>query len=153
MKTYFKQLFDYNRHASHQLLDAIIANNAPAKATGLMAHLLRAQQVWLPRCLGQNPEAGTLWPEWPAETLAEKIDQNHTQWMAYLDTLTEDDFNKVIAYKTMNGAPFEDKLQDILAHVINHGTHHRAQVGQQLLFASATQLPTTDLIFYLRDRK
>ena len=51
----------------------------------------------------------------------------------------------------MAGAPYEDKLLGILSHVINHGTHHRAQMGQQLLFAGATELPPTDLIFYLRD--
>lgn len=153
MKTYFKQLFDYDHHANHQLLKATIENGSPQKAVGLLAHLLRAQQVWLPRCLGDIPAAGTLWPEWPADAVAAIIDENHARWIEYLNSLNDTDFEKVIPYKTMAGVPYEDKLLDIFSHVINHGTHHRAQIGQQLLFAGAAALPATDLIFYLRDNK
>ena len=153
MKTYFKQLFEYDRHVNHQLLNATIENGSPQKAVGLMAHLMRSQQVWLPRLTGDAIIPGTLWPEWPVDDLAAMIDDNSARWIAYVDSLIEADFEKVIAYKTMNGMAFEDKLQDILAHVINHGTHHRAQIGQQLLFAGAKQLPPTDLIFYLTDNK
>ena len=153
MKNHFKQLFDYDRHANHQLLKATTDNDSPAKAVGLLAHLLRSHQVWLPRLTGEPVTTGTLWPDWPAGELDAMIDENYTRWIAYLDSLKDEDFEKVISYKTLTDMAFENKLTDILSHVINHGTHHRAQAGQQLLFAGATQLPATDLIFYLRDNK
>lgn len=153
MKTYFKQFFDYDRYANHLLLKAIIENNSPPKAVGIMAHLVRSQQVWLPRLTGEPIIAGTLWPDWPTNELTVMIDENYTRWTAYLNSLTAADFEKIITYKTMSGVTFENKLVDIFSHVINHGTHHRAQIGQQLLFAGATELPATDLIFYLRDNK
>jgi uncharacterized damage-inducible protein DinB len=118
-----------------------------------MSHLLRAHQVWLPRLTGEPVTAGTLWPDWQVEELDAIIDENYTRWITYLDSLGEGDFEQVMTYTTLSGMSFENKLTDILSHVINHGTHHRAQIGQQLLFAGATQLPPTDLIFYLRDNK
>jgi len=61
------------------------------------------------------------------------------------------DFEKNIYYKNLKGIAYKNKLADILAHVINHGTHHRAQAGQQLKFAGFENLPITDYIFYVRD--
>jgi uncharacterized damage-inducible protein DinB len=34
--------------------------------------------------------------------------------------------------------------------LINHGTHHRAQIGQLIKFDGLEILPNTDYIFYLR---
>ncbi|MDB5154777.1 MAG: hypothetical protein JWR54_3528, partial [Mucilaginibacter sp.] len=57
----------------------------------------------------------------------------------------------VISYKNLKGDDFENKLSDVLAHLINHGTHHRAQVGQHLKLAGV-ELPNTDYIFYIRNK-
>jgi len=71
--------------------------------------------------------------------------------MHYIDGLNADDFDKRIAFKNSQGLPFNDKLVDILAHVINHGTHHRGQIGQDLKIAGIANLPVTDYIFYVRN--
>src|ERR1700761_4060427 len=110
MKTYFKQLFDYDHHANHQILKTIIENNSPQKATALMAHLLRAQQVWLSRCAGQPATPGTLWPDWSVDALTPMIDENYAGWSSYLNFLNEEEFEKIIAYKPTSGVPYEDKL-------------------------------------------
>ena len=91
-----------------------------------------------------------LWPDITVDSIGEIIDNNHTAWVAYLDTLMPADFERIIYYKTFQGTDFESKLVDVLSHVINHGTHHRAQAGQQLRAAGAQQLPITDYIFFLR---
>jgi uncharacterized damage-inducible protein DinB len=70
----------------------------------------------------------------------------------YLDGLQPDDFEKIISYKNSRGDAFENRLSDILAHVINHGTHHRAQIGQQLKSGGLENLPITDYIFYIREQ-
>jgi uncharacterized damage-inducible protein DinB len=64
--------------------------------------------------------------------------------------LNDNDFERLISYKSLRGDAFENKLIDILGHVINHSTHHRAQAGQYLKIAG-TDLPITDYIFYLRE--
>ncbi|HEY4197697.1 MAG TPA: DinB family protein [Mucilaginibacter sp.] len=149
MKEYFIRLFDYDHYANLLIAGTIIKARDVQKPVQLIAHLLSAQQVWLNRCKGLPPASAILWPDWQADTFEPMINDNHRAWINLLDYSEPDDFDKVISYKSLNGDPFENKLSDILAHVINHGTHHRAQAGQHLQLAGA-ELPNTDYIFYLR---
>jgi uncharacterized damage-inducible protein DinB len=150
MKDYFIQLFNYDHYANLIIAETINKANNTGKAVGLMAHLLAAQQVWLSRCIGEQATGAILWPDWKADTFEQLINDNHRGWINLLDYLNPDDFEKLISYKSLKGDPFENKLIDILTHVINHGTHHRAQAGQQLKFDGMDTLPNTDYIAYLR---
>ncbi|ASU34095.1 DinB family protein [Mucilaginibacter xinganensis] len=150
MKTYFIRLLNYDRYANEVMLNSIIEAEMPRKSIELMAHLLSAQQIWLSRCKGLVPVGSILWPDWDSETLNKVINNNHNEWLEYLNGLQPGDFEKPISYKNLKGDSFENKLADILAHLINHGTHHRAQIGQQLKFSGAETLPVTDYIAYTR---
>jgi len=151
MKDYFIPLFNYDQYANQAILKAIRDANDPEKPVQLMAHLLAAQQIWLGRCKGGPAIGAVLWPDWKADTLEQLINDNSKAWLNYLNTVTVADFEKDIYYKNLKGIAYKNKLADILAHVINHGTHHRAQAGQQLKFAGFENLPITDYIFYVRD--
>jgi len=148
MKDYFIRLFNYDTHTNLLMTEMIINAGNPEKPVQLMAHLLAAQQVWLTRCRGES-FTGALWPAWKADTFVKIIEENSEGWLGYLDTLGAADFDKQIHYKNTKGEFFENKLSDVLAHAINHGTHHRAQVGQYLK-SGGTDLPFTDYIFYIR---
>ena len=117
-----------------------------------MAHILAAQQIWLNRCLGLPQAAVELWtgPDTRATGFTDKITENHKAWIDCLGGFTDADFDKTIYYQNLRGDKWESKLVDILTHVINHGTHHRAQIGQQLKFAGTGGLPNTDYIAYIR---
>jgi uncharacterized damage-inducible protein DinB len=153
MKTYYTRLFNYDRYANDLMLKAILEANKPGKPVQLMAHLFAASRVWLARCKELPLSAYALWPEDANTdtfaTLNEEINQN---WITYLDGLQPDDFEKIISYKNSRGDAFENRLSDILAHVINHGTHHRAQIGQLLKSNGLENLPITDYIFYIREQ-
>lgn len=150
MKTYFLKLFNYDQFANKAILKSIIDAGEPEQAARLIAHLLAAQQIWINRCKGFPVTGDALWAEQKADTLENLIDDNHTAWVDYINGLAEEDFQKTLSYKNLIGDSYENKLEDILMHVINHGTHHRAQAGQQLKFAGLENLPITDYIFYLR---
>jgi uncharacterized damage-inducible protein DinB len=149
MKAYFIQLFNYDLYANLRILETILQAGEPEKPVQLMAHLLAAQQVWITRCKGEPLVARMLWPDWKADTFEQKMNDSHRAWINFLDYLEPDDFDNMISYKDSKGNPFENKLSDILAHVINHGTHHRAQAGTYLKLAGI-DLPILDLIFYIR---
>jgi uncharacterized damage-inducible protein DinB len=151
MKAYFTQLFDYDLYANLRILETILAAGEPEKPVQLMAHLLSAQQVWITRCKGQLAVGAVLWPDWKANTFEQKIHDSHRAWINFLDYSEPDDFDKMISYNDLKGNPFENKLNDILAHVINHGTHHRAQAGTYMKMAGI-DLPNTDYIFYIRNK-
>lgn len=152
MKTYFTRLINYDRYANELILNAIIEANEPEKPVQLMAHMLTAQQVWYNRCNKLPAFGGTIWPDWKADSFELLIIDNHNKWIAFLNKIDDADFEKQIKYQNLKGEAFSNKLTDILAHLINHGTHHRAQAGQ-LLKLEGVSLPITDYIFYLRQLK
>jgi uncharacterized damage-inducible protein DinB len=152
MKTYFEKLFNYDKYANALIFYAINAAGEPDKPVQLMAHLLAAQIIWLSRCLLQPTPNVELWPplgdkrfDFPAI-----IEANHHMWITSLNMWKETDFDKIVRYQSLKGDSYENQLSDIIAHVINHGTHHRAQIGQLLKQAGVENLPNTDYIFYLR---
>src|SRR5205823_14524444 len=98
----------------------------PAKPVQLMAHLLAAQQIWLKRCQKLPSPGGALWPDRKAVTFHKLITNNHQSWINFLNQLNEADFESSITYQNSKGETFTNTLSDIMTHVINHGTHHRA---------------------------
>lgn len=153
MKQYFTQLLQYDYETNLTMLNLIASSDSPAEAVRLMSHLLGAQQVWLGRCQ-QDPNApgGAIWPsDWQLDHLFELNKTNHQAWLEFING--QEDFDQIVSYKNSKGDAFADKLSDILAHLINHGTHHRAQIGQELKMAGVENLPSTDLIFYIRSKQ
>ena len=150
MKTYIINLFNYDYFANNIILDSIIKAGEPEKALQLMAHILAANQIWFNRCLGLPHASVELWTVSgkPGADLAATLKQNHIAWSDYIKDIN--DFDKNISYQNTRGDNFTNKLADILIHLTNHGTHHRAQIGQQLKFAGADSLPITDYIAYIR---
>ncbi|MDO3625149.1 DinB family protein [Mucilaginibacter sp. BT774] len=150
MKDYFIRLLHYDRYANLRILAALLQTEDRTKAEQLMAHLLIAQQVWLGRCIGKPASVTTLWPDWKANTFEQIINDNHSQWLTFLVGASNNDFEQSIYYKNLQGDTFETRLSDILTHLINHGTHHRAQVGQHLKLVGIG-LPGTDYILFARE--
>jgi uncharacterized damage-inducible protein DinB len=58
--------------------------------------------------------------------------------------------DQVIVYKNTSGTEFKSTIAEIATQVINHGTHHRAQIGQLLKQVGIDALPPLDFIFYIR---
>ena len=149
MKSYFIRLLNYDHFANTKIADLIIQTGATGKPVEIMAHLLTAQQTWLKRLKKISAPLTPLWPDWPAEAFTTIIDDNYQQLLAYLEAMQPDDFDVVIEYKNSVG-DFKTAVSDILAHLINHGTHHRAQIGTLLKMDGAT-LPGLDYVLYLRN--
>lgn len=147
MKTYFIQLFNYDRYANNIILKTILEAGAPEKSLQLMAHLLATQQVWLSRCKTETTKV-VIFPDWKVDTFKPLIEQNHQQWTSFVNSITN--WDETIVYKNSAGNTYNNTISEIITHVINHGTHHRAQIGQHLKLAGVETLPLTDFIFYVR---
>jgi len=169
MKTHFIRLFDYDHFANETIFKAIeVAPKetvAHQRSLGLMAHLLAASQTWLLRCEGESSAGIELWPQVVGgsgmgpdaemlhnqvriSSLKESIDNSHRAWIGFLKG--ESDFGRELTYRNQSGKSYTNVLSDLLAHVVNHGTHHRAQIGQLLKAGGLEQLPPMDYIAYLR---
>ena len=151
MKKHFIKLFNYDRFANELIAKEILDAGAPQKPVQLLAHSLTAALVWLRRCKGLPNGMSSPWPDdISAQRCTELIVEYHEDWIAYLNELSDADFDKVINYQNFRGDHLRDQLSDIFTHVINHSTHTRAQIGQQLKFTGVQSLPITDYSYYLR---
>lgn len=150
MKTYFSRLLDYDRYANLILLNTILDAGTPEKPVQLMAHLLVTQQAWLSRCKKEIRKI-IVFPDWKADIFKAMIEENHQQWIAFVNGVT--DFDETIHYTNSTGSHYGNTITDITTHMLNHGTHHRAQIGQHLKLAGIDELPSTDYIFYIRQNQ
>jgi uncharacterized damage-inducible protein DinB len=151
MKDYFIRLFKYDQYTNQQLLAVIRQTDNPENTIRLMGHLLAAQQRWVSRCLKEDVAQNDLFPQKETMPFEEIIANNSQKWLSFLEEIDADDLNSVITYKNTQGAEYSNTVADILTQVINHGTHHRAQIGQQLKLAGAPSLPVTDYISFIRN--
>jgi len=136
-----------------------------SRAVALLAHLLASSQAWLLRCEGESSAGVDLWPEVVGgnglgpdaevaenqvrlSSLEEAIDNNHRAWIKFLER--ESDFERMVHYHNQSNKAYSNGLSDLLSHVLNHGTHHRAQIGQLLKAEGLEKLPPMDYIAYLR---
>ena len=149
LKNHFIHLFKYNDWATRHCADSIInlkrRNN---KAEELLSHIISAQQIWLNRVLGRDVVADP-WKKLTEEEWIPKSTPLTAEWINFLEGLHEDDFEKRIEYTNTKGETFTNTIKDVIVHVINHSTYHRAQIA--LLVRQAGGEPAkTDYIVYQR---
>lgn len=156
--------FDYNVWANEQLLKVlepldeslfhVELKSSFASLAKTLLHMRDAEMVWLKRL------QGTSLSQWPSELftggktelLKAFIAVSH-DFQRHVHALTDEDLQAVVAYKSVAGAPFENVVEDLLYHVINHATYHRGQVTTLLRELGVTKPANTDLITYLRIKK
>lgn len=134
-----RKLVAYNQWANEKILTAIDGMTAEELARPVDAyigslaknlqHVLLATRLWLARWKGAPPpkldEPITApWPDAYAAT--------HAEFRAFVEPLTDADADRVVQYKDTKGNPYQLPLGHLVTHVVNHGTHHRAETGMLL---------------------
>ena len=146
-------LFAYDRWATRRVLN-VLEGLDPAVWTrthvvgdvglgGILVHHLGASQRWRHgfQDTGESPEP----EDEPLPTIDELRGRWHAEWEAvdaWLPTLT-DDFVGLVH----EGVP----LWQMLVHVVNHGTQHRAEAAS-LLTAEDRSPGQLDLIFFAEEQ-
>lgn len=152
MKNYFLNLFGYDFYANKIVFEVIKNANEAAKPIELMTHIFLVNKLWYDRCKPQQASQEQLVgiKDKPYGDLEDMIIQNNDTWINFVNSLSDADFDAPVKYQNSKGMVFENLLSDILIQVINHGTHHRAQIGQHLKAGGLEALPNTDYINYIR---
>lgn len=143
-------LLQYTHWANDRVLDALRSADAvPERILELMTHLLRTQDVWYGRVANTAHADLDFWAVDDLSTCAERAENSTKRWRSLVADRT-DRLNQPIAYTNSSGTAFETPLRDILRHVVNHATHHRAQIAL-LLREAGIPPPATDYIFFVRE--
>lgn len=144
---FFKDAFEYNYHFNQELIQLFENNKQiiPEKSIQLLNHLINAQEIWNARILNQDISVA-VWEIRPLENLKNHNETNYNQSISILNSI---ELSKKIIYKNSKGIVFSNTVQDIIFHVINHSTYHRAQIASDLK-ANGIEPINTDYIFYKR---
>ena len=161
-KKYFQDLALYHKWAYEKLNASIteISDSDYRKNCGLffgsmhgtLNHLCVADTLWYNR-FAHMPNSLNLEDELYTDraALIEALLKRADLWIHFLSThFPKDHPPKTLSYRNTKGLDITVPYLQALAHVFNHGTHHRGQIS-----AVVTQLgfkaPEMDLYYYLRE--
>ena len=134
-----RRLVAYNQWANERILSAIDGMTAEELARPLdvyigsleknLRHILLATRIWLARWKAAPPPRldDSIAAAWPAAYAT-----THADFRAFVASLTDAGADRIVDYKDMKGVPFQMALGQLITHVVNHGTHHRAETGMLL---------------------
>lgn len=152
-------LYQYNQWANQKILDAA-AHASPqqflAEASyphgglrGTLVHILFAQWIWRNRWEGNSPISRIKPEEFPNfEALKDRWVQEEKSLMEFVEGLSDEKLISPFQYKTTKGEPHQKILWQAMAHVVNHGTQHRAEAAA-LLTDFGCSPGDVDMIYFL----
>jgi uncharacterized damage-inducible protein DinB len=152
-------LYRYNQWANHKIWNAaanVTLEHFLADATyphgglrGTLVHTLFAEWIWRNRWTGTSPSFRITADEFP------NFESLHARWleeeqllMDFVESLTDEKLNGTFQYNDTRGVPHEQVLWKAMAHVVNHGTQHRAEAAAMLTDFGCSP-GDVDMIYFL----
>lgn len=161
---YFAALARYNVWATHRLLQALepISEEDYRRDLGLffksihgtLNHLLVGEHlIWYPRFAKgvSNSLDLALEAEPDRQRLAQALRGGSANWKPLIESWPEERFAGKLAYTSTKGQALSLPFAATLAHVFNHGTHHRGQITAALT-ALGQPAPVLDLVYHLQEQ-
>ena len=149
LRDHFIHLFKYNDWATHEAAKSLKGlEKKDEKLEELLSHIISSQQIWLNRIMEKKTNVNP-WEKHSVQECISKSTEITAEWINLLESLGEKDFEKRIDYTNTKGEKFNNSIRDIVTHVINHSTYHRAQIAQKVKLLGEKPA-ITDYIFYQR---
>ncbi len=140
-------LLNYDRETNRRYIEIILDHkDLPGRVRQLMGHILNAQEIWLSRIEGKKTEQ-TVWQIHEDRALLPLQEALSRKFTSILDKHKPDEW---VTYQNSKGLTFQNRISDIMFHLINHGTHHRAQIAA-ILSQRKVPVPSNDFIFWRRE--
>lgn len=154
MESALNDLYQYNFEMNERFIKVFEntdSNLLSEKAGLLMSHILNAHSIWLARLQEPLVSVVGVWEVHPTESLSTINALNYELTHPFL-TGTEKDLNTLINYTNTKGQSYTNSVRDILLHIVNHSTYHRAQIATEFK-NMGLEVPNSDYIFYARALK
>lgn len=140
----FQYTFDKNQEMIAYLLKHENQLNDSIKV--LISHTINAHEIWITRIL----KIPTHFSVWQLHEYNEMIEIDKDNFELTKRILVEKDLNEKIEYVTSTGESYSNILNELLFHVVNHSSYHRAQINTELKRIDLKPL-ITDYVFYKRE--
>ena len=153
-------LYDYHRWANRRLYEvaAALGDDALARdmgshwsvptVKGMFAHLCGADGLWLARWSGSSPARVSGAADFVTFVALRPVwDRVETDQQTFIEALGDSDLDRVVKYRTTDGAELSVALGPSLQHVVNHATHHRSEAATMITLISGSP-PDSGLALY-----
>lgn len=152
-------LYQYNQWANAKILSSSASvsheqflADAPFPHGGLrgtLAHILFAEWIWRNRWQGSSPTVRIQPEEFATfESLKTRWAYEEEQLSQFVNGLSDEQLNLPFHYTTTRGEPQQRILWQAMAHVVNHGTQHRAEAAAMLTGFGCSP-GDVDMIYFL----
>lgn len=94
-----------------------------------------------------KPSSVAVWPSLTVDECEELAYANCEAFGRLLSTVTATALATPIGYTNTAGVSFVSTLEDILAHVVLHGSYHRGQIATALREAGQAPVSTDYIVF------
>lgn len=121
------RLFAYDDWANREVIANLrtIDASAAAPAQRLLNHIIGAQWLWLSRLRSREAKMA-IWPDLTLDDAERELDQLRGSWRDVWNRAIE---GRSIEYRNTRGERHTSRVNDVLMHVIMHGTYHRGQIA------------------------
>lgn len=140
VKTYLKNLYDYNYWANHRYL--AVAEGMPDEQLrrkqghswdsvyGILLHMLSSETVWLKRWHAEFPKSHLDPKDFPSlASIKENWAKVEEEMRGFLESQSEQSLQAETSYVNFQNKRFKLPLWQFMAHVPNHNTHHRGELA------------------------
>ncbi len=161
-KAYFIQLAAYNVWANdifcgmlrkisdEQWLQKVRSSFDTIQETTL--HIISAEKAWLQRFEGKPVEWLQFTYKGSKEAHLALWKQTSADMKNFITGIDESKLEEILHYKRLNGEEKSTPFYVLFAHVFNHATYHRGQLTTMLREVGFTELQSTDLISFYKNK-
>lgn len=154
----YRRWFDYEREVTAKVfasLDTVPNDRRDTaefrKALTILGHIVAARRLWLFRLGAGSAFSGPLFPEdADAARLRAEWQDAVAQWSAYLAGCDDAELDRVCEYRSIDGAGFRNRVEDILTQLYGHSLYHRGQLAM-LVKGLGGHPAATDFVFWCRE--
>lgn len=114
-------------------------------------HIWDAEAIWLKRMQGVSLS------DWPSKNfvgsnqqLVDEVVQSAHAFVTFIQQQGPSYTQQTIRYVNLKGDSFEDQVDGLIYHMINHGSYHRGQITTLLRELGITEIKSMDIIHFLR---
>jgi uncharacterized damage-inducible protein DinB len=160
-----KTIFDYNFWAFERVWECISQisdeqfleeiDYSTGSVRNIVVHIMSANRNWISRLQGIEMPPRLVFEDFDSLSNAKaKWDELQKELLNYLVSLNQEQLDETINWELpARGLKLSNLRWEILLHVANHATDHRAQILAILHHHFHVQTVEQDMIIYLAERK
>ena len=156
------KLFAYHKWASQEILSHIEGlggevytkkgDSSFSSIKETVSHIITVEKLWLLRMSGiEKPAAEQFHVDTAAEA-KEAFMLLHAEMELYFSSLTEEQWQELMKFKSLRGHSFEETREEMLFTFINHASYHRGQIVS-LLRQLGKEGIMTDYIYFSKENR